>query len=137
MKTKICKIYLKNGIKATGFFCKISLPNNQINVLITNNHIINEKIIEEKEIIKISNDIFQILLDLYIDVELFESTKDDLLKSKDNIIKFLNKNLSNDTIELYLELSETLIYFFERNSLIYLKDFSDAKKFVEEKKKGI
>ena len=96
-----------------------------------------EKIIEEKEIIKISNDIFQILLDLYIDVELFESTKDDLLKSKDNIIKFLNKNLSNDTIELYLELSETLIYFFERNSLIYLKDFSDAKKFVEEKKKGI
>ena len=54
MKTKICKIYLNNGKKGTGFFCNISLPNqNKLNVLITNNHIINEKNIEEKEIITI------------------------------------------------------------------------------------
>ena len=43
-----------------------------------------EEIIKEKEIIKISNDIFQILLDSYTDMEQFESIKDDLLKSKDN-----------------------------------------------------
>ena len=51
MKTKICKIYTKNGIKGTGFFCKINLPkkNTKLNVLITNNHIIDEKIIEEKK----------------------------------------------------------------------------------------
>ena len=35
----------------TGFFCKIFLPNknNKLNALITNNNIINEKLIEEKE----------------------------------------------------------------------------------------
>ena len=56
MKTKICKIYLNNEKKGTGFFCKIPLPNktNKLNVLITNNHIIDEKIIKEKEIITIS-----------------------------------------------------------------------------------
>ena len=66
MKTKICKIYL-NNTNGTGFFCKISLPNkkNKLNVLITNNHIINEEIIKEKEIIiiKITNKSKRIELD--------------------------------------------------------------------------
>ena len=50
MKTKICKIYLKNGKKGTGFFCKILLSKKiKTNVLITCNHIIDEKVIENKE----------------------------------------------------------------------------------------
>jgi len=89
MKTKICKIYLKNGIKATGFFCKISLPNNQINVLITNNHIINKTIIEEKEIITISiNNEFKklklnnriIYTDKQYDITIIEIKKEDKIK---------------------------------------------------------
>ena len=67
MKTKICKIYLNNGIKGTGFFCKINLPkkNTKLNVLITNNHIIDEKIIEGKEeiTIKINNKSCKLKLD--------------------------------------------------------------------------
>ena len=44
MKNGICKIYLKNGTKGTGFFSKISnqTKTNYLNVLITNNHILNE-----------------------------------------------------------------------------------------------
>ena len=55
MKTKICKIYLNNGMKGTGFFCKIFLPINKklLNVLITNNHVIDESVIHKKEKIRI------------------------------------------------------------------------------------
>jgi len=93
-----------------------------------------EEIIKEKEIIKISNDIFQILLESYSDMEYFEETQKDLLKSKDNIIILLNSKLSDDSKDYYLALSEIVLYFFERNSLIYLKDFSDIKKFINEGK---
>ena len=44
MKKCICKIKLDNK-QGTEFFCKIPFPdiNNRLSVLITNNHIINEK----------------------------------------------------------------------------------------------
>ena len=82
-----------------------------------------EEIIKEKEIIKISNDIFQILLESYTDTENFEKLKDTLHNSKDNIIKLLNLKLSDESRDYYLALSEAMIYLFERNSLIYLKNF--------------
>ena len=46
----------------------------------------------------------------------------------------INQKLSDINQDYYLALSDTLIYFFERNSLIYLKDFSDVETFVEEEK---
>ena len=96
-----------------------------------------EEIINEKEIIKISNDIFQILLESFIDIDEFENIKNNLLKSKDNIIKLLNSKLLDDSKDYYLALSETIIYFFERNSLIYLKSFLYVKTFVDEKKEHL
>ena len=57
MKNKICNIKLTDGSVGTGFFCKIPFPTKDklLPVLVTNNHLINEKIFEnEKEsIIKI------------------------------------------------------------------------------------
>ena len=101
MKTKICKIYLKNGIKGTGFFYKISLPNkkNKLNVLITNNHIINEKIIKEKEIIiQINNKSKRIELD--------------------NRIKYTNKEYDVTIIEIKEEDEINCEYFeYEENDL--------------------
>ena len=81
-----------------------------------------EEIIKEKDIIKISNDIFTILLESYEDLD--EKLIRDLLKSKNIIIKLLNKKLSDENEKYYLALSETMIYYFERNVLVYLKDFS-------------
>ena len=50
MKSKICKIYLKNG-NGTGFFCKIPFPNNKLMpVLITNNHVIDKEILNNENI---------------------------------------------------------------------------------------
>ena len=55
MKECICKIKNKNG-NGTGFFCII--PEKKINLLITNNHVINEEIINENDkiIVSLRND---------------------------------------------------------------------------------
>ena len=37
----------------TGFFCKLSIGNNYLNVLLTNNHVINEKFLDTKKELKI------------------------------------------------------------------------------------
>ena len=54
MDKNICRIKI-NSIHGTGFFCKIPFPdnNNMIQVLITNNHIINEDILNKNKNIKI------------------------------------------------------------------------------------
>ena len=50
----ICKIYKKGGWKGTGFFCQINYNKNKINVIITNNHIIDENDIKKNNMIEIS-----------------------------------------------------------------------------------
>ena len=48
MRKNICKIYMNNGNKGTGFFCKIPfLDNKYLYCLITNNHLINENHFEK------------------------------------------------------------------------------------------
>ena len=54
----VCQICKKDGIKGTGFFCKVPLSKDEyLPVFITNNHMIDEKDLkEEKDIsIKINN----------------------------------------------------------------------------------
>ena len=50
MKGCVCKI---NSERATGFFCKIPIDNKEIPVFVTNNHVISEKYLSEKNEIKI------------------------------------------------------------------------------------
>ena len=54
MENCICKIVKNNGKKGTGFFCSIPFPdkNNLLNVLITNNHILDENDIKMFKVIK-------------------------------------------------------------------------------------
>ena len=56
MRNNVCKIYLLDGTKGTGFFCKIPYDkkNNLLTVLISNNHVINDDILKKKEKILIS-----------------------------------------------------------------------------------
>ena len=54
-KTNICKIYNNDEFKGTGFFCNISTGhNNNVKVLMTNNHILNEYDIKPKRKVKFS-----------------------------------------------------------------------------------
>ena len=110
-----------------------------------------ELLIKEKDIIKISNDIFQIFLKSYFEKEGFKNTLEELLnggEGKDDIIKFIDKKLYDEEKNNYFALSETLLYLFEKNSLIYLKSnkksldkepmeiFKDCNKFLENKDKS-
>ena len=49
MKKCVCKIY-SNGSTGTGFFTKIPYKNEYVKVLITNNHVLNEKDGEYKKL---------------------------------------------------------------------------------------
>ena len=54
MENCICQIVKNNGEKGTGFFCRIPFPDekNLLNVLITNNHVLNGSDIKKDKIIK-------------------------------------------------------------------------------------
>jgi len=79
-----------------------------------------DMLIKEKDVTKKSNDIFQILLKSYI--KEFKNTQKNLLDGKGSILQLLDKHLSDEKQIYYFTLSETLLYFFEKNSLIYLKN---------------
>ena len=108
MKENICKIYLNDGSKGTGFFCKILSNNNkELKVLITNNHVINLEM--EKIKISINND--------YIIKEI----------ELNNRIKYTNKEYDitiieikeKDNINNYLEIDENIM---ETDNVIYINN---------------
>ena len=93
MENCICKIY-KNEEIGIGFTCKIT---DKLYVLITNNHILNEKNIEENKMIDISinNKSRKIKIDRnrkkYTNKEL-DITFIEIRPNEDNINKYLEKN---------------------------------------------
>ena len=103
MKNNVCKIKIEN-VQGTGFFCKIPFPNNSncLNVLFTCNHIINNNLLNKK------------------DVKIFLSIKNDSNKMELNLnnrIKYTNQEYDTTIIELkegdnitnYLELDDFLL----------------------------
>ena len=103
MKKCVCKIKLKD-IQGTGFFCKIPFPdiNNRLSVIITNNHIINEELLNTKG------------AKIIIDFKEEDSLKEINL---DNRITFTNREYDitlieikeTDNINNYLELDELIV----------------------------
>ena len=95
-----------------------------------------EYLIKDNEIIRISNEIFQLLLksliiptkNRYIDTIKF------MLRDRGEIGGIIENILKNENENNFITLSETLIYFFEKNSNIYLENiFKDkTKTFLEE-----
>ena len=116
----ICKIYRNDGNKGTGFFCKILYNNYNIPVMITNNHIIDEKYIKENNNINITlnddnicktiilNDNRKIYTNKEYDITIIEikCEKDKLNEKdeKDKINNFMNldkKIFNENSNELY------------------------------------
>ena len=81
-----------------------------------------DDLIKEKEVIKTCNNVFQILLKDLIKTsrDSFIKTIDNLLKDKSEIVQIIENTLDSPKENNYLALMETLLYFFEKNSLIYL-----------------
>ena len=104
MKNCVCKIH-KGNINGTGFFLRITYNNNLYDLLITNNHVLNEQdiMINNSIIISLNNE--QILKEIKIDGKRkkYTNEKCDItiieIKKEDNINNFLSlddKLLNND-----------------------------------------
>ena len=94
MKNCVCKIH-KGKVNGTGFFVQVSYDNRLLNLLITNNHVLNEQDIMEGKVINISLNNEQIFKEIKIDSKIKKYTKKDLdvtimeINNKDNIKNYL------------------------------------------------
>ncbi len=88
-----------------------------------------EKLIESNEMIKNSNDIFQILLEKYVKKDKYLDNITTILNGEDVLIKIIEKNINNNFV-----LAETILYFFEKNSNNYLINYLNTKKEKDKKK---
>ena len=115
MKASVCRIY--NIHEGTGYFTKIPFNNKLIPVLITNNHVIDEKIIISKK-----------------EIPIYLNQKLRTIKIDEKRKRYTNKKLDITIIELkeednikeYLELDDNIItYFFsneKRNNPNYINE---------------
>ena len=120
MENCICKIYNNEGEgkKGTGFFCKILYNNYNIPVMITNNHVINEKYITEK------NDIDITLNDDKISKTIILNDNRKIYTNKEYDITIIEINCEKDEINNFMNLDEKIFinnsnkkwYFFLNNS---------------------
>ena len=119
MKEKVCKISIGNGIKGTGFFCKIPYfdDNQLLPVLITNNQIINESILNQENK-KISLTVNNMGREIGLNNRIkYTNKKYDItiieIKEKDGISNYLevDNNLNDKNILEYTKESIYLLHY--------------------------
>ena len=79
----------------TGFFCKLPIRNNYLNVLLTNNHVINEKFLDTKKELKIEYLKHNKIINLNKNRFKFTNSDNDF-----TIIEILDEDLINDFFEV-------------------------------------
>jgi len=97
MRKKICKIFLDDGTKATGFFCKIPFPDKDhlLPVLFTNNHVIDDSNLTQLSKIVLSINDDKVKKTITINKRKFYTSKKndvtiiEILENKDDITEFL------------------------------------------------
>ena len=131
MRNCICKIYKNNDNEksGTGFFCKIPFGPKIINVLITNNHIINEEDIKNDKIIKISLGDKQecknikldsdrtIFTDKNLDITFIEINPEDKIENFLEIDDNINEN-SNNLNDLYKDKFIYLLHYRQNENIV-------------------
>ena len=92
-----------------------------------------EKVVIKKDTIKKSNDIFQLLFKGIINPKkgVYVNTIDNLLNKKKEIFQRIENILLDPDHQNYFALSEILLYFFEKNSMNYIKNVFNDKKLKE------
>ena len=105
MKKSICKIKLINGGIGTGFFCKIPFPtaDNMYPVLITNNHVINEELLKQK------NGTFLISTKEHPKYKIFDLENRRYFTSKKYDVTFIEIKANIDNIHSFLDIDENII----------------------------
>ena len=126
----ICKIYKHKSEKGTGFFCNIPYLDKTLPFLVTNNHVLNEKDIENNKIIKLAlnnNKEIEIIMDnrrkRYTNIKL-DITFIEIRPDKDNIKHFMeldkeviNKDSENDILDLEYKNKSIYIFHYPKGEL--------------------
>jgi len=121
MKNNICKIHLKNGNKGTGFFCKIKYNNESLSVLMTNNHILDNEILEKEENLTIS------INNKKKNIELKNRNKYTNVDYDITIIEIKNKDNINSYLELDDDILENISNIPYINESIYIIQYEGEK----------
>ena len=108
MKNCVGKFHIE-GKKGTGFFVQVPYNNQILNLLITNNHVLNEQDIAAGKVINISLNNEQIFKEIKIDSKRKKYTNKDLdvtiieINNEDNIKNYLSldDNILNNDINNY------------------------------------
>ena len=133
MEKCICKIY-QNNKKGTGFFCKIPFPdkNNLLNVLITNNHILSQKDIEDNKIIKIIMYSDEEKKNIEKEIKIDESRKRYTYINDAEGIDFtiIEIKPNKDKISNYLEIDDEILELQCNRKSIYILHYPKDKKLV-------
>ena len=114
MKNCVCKIH-NGSVNGTGYFVQVSHDNEILKLLITNNHVLNEKDIMKDNTIVISLNNEQIFKEIKIDSNRKKYTNKELditiieINNKDNINNYillddniLNNNIKYENESLYI-----------------------------------
>jgi len=95
-----------------------------------------QEVVKDAEVIINSNDIFQILLFPIVKPkkDIFSKSINEILKATDYDVAVIIENILSETenrdYKIYNALNETLLYYFEKNSLIYFYDISHGKETI-------
>ena len=117
MENCICKIYKNGGGKGTGFFCNIKYNNNNIPVMMTNNHVIDEKYIKENNNIELTlND------DNINKTIILNNNNRKIYTNKEYDITIIEIKYEKDKINNFMELDEKI--FNEKSEILYNNNHS-------------
>lgn len=117
MKNCICRIISNNGIKGTGFFCRIPYNDKLLPVLITNYHVLNDNIYKKNAKIELTLNDGKKAIILNLDNSRIKFTNQDL----DVTIIEIKSNL--DKINHFLDIDENIntdLEYLYNNKSIYL-----------------
>ena len=105
MRNKICNIKLIDGTLGTGFFCKIPFPtkDKMLPILVTNNHLIDEKILENK------NELIMLYTKDSNKYQNFILNNRKYYTNKEYDITFIEIKENYDEIYNYLELDDNIL----------------------------
>ena len=92
-------------------------------------------LLKSDEMIKKSNDIFQILLKKKYVKKDYSENRNNILLGDDDIIKLLDYKVNKKNNINNFVLAETLLFFFEKNSLNYLNNIINSKKEIKKDNK--
>jgi V8-like Glu-specific endopeptidase len=110
MKYSICKVHKEEGETGTGFLCNLPYNSDKKSFLVTNNHVLNEKDIENNKKIRISFNNEKIYEDIIIDESRITLTNKDLDLT---LIEIMSNDIKKENLIIFEHILDADEKFYE------------------------